>query len=45
MVNNLYSNVNLYADDALLYHLISDAMDYAMLQETIIIVFRKLVDH
>ena len=31
VVNNLYSNVNLYADDAL----ISDAMDYAVLQETI----------
>ena len=35
VVNNLYSNVNLYADDALLHHLISDAVDYAVLQETI----------
>ncbi len=35
MVNNLYSNVNLFADDALLYHLISDAMDYTVLQEAI----------
>ena len=30
-----YTNVNLFADDILLYHLITDAMDYAVLQEAI----------
>ena len=35
MVSNHYTNVNLFADDVLLYHLITDAMDYAVLQEAI----------
>jgi len=35
VVSNLYSNVNLFADDILLYHLITDAMDYVVLQEVI----------
>ena len=30
-----YTNVNLFADDVLLHHLITDAMDYAVLQEAI----------
>jgi len=33
--SNHYTNVNLFADDVLLYHLITDAMDYAVLQEAI----------
>ena len=32
VVSNHYSNVNLFADDVLLYHLITDAKDYAVLQ-------------
>ena len=36
MVSNLYqSKVNLFADDVLLYHLISNAADYTVLQEAI----------
>jgi len=33
--SNNYTNVNLFTDDVLLYHLINDAMDYAVLQEAI----------
>ena len=32
---SLYTKVNLFADDALLYHLITVAMDYVVLQEAI----------
>jgi len=32
---NHYTNVNLFADDVLLYHVTTDAMDYAVLQEAI----------
>jgi len=32
---NRYSSVNLFADDFLLYHQITDAMDYSLLQEEI----------
>ena len=37
VVGNHYTNVNLFADDVLLYHqiLITDTMDYAVLQEAI----------
>ena len=35
VVSNHYTSVNLFADDVLLYHLITDIMDYAVLQETI----------
>jgi len=35
VVSNLYSSVNLFADDVLLYHLITDTMGYAMVQEAI----------
>ena len=35
VVSNRYSDVNLFADDILLYHLITDAMDYVVLQEAI----------
>ena len=35
VVSNLYSSVNLFADDVLLYHLITDTMDYATVQEAI----------
>ena len=35
VVRNHYSNVNLFTDDVLIYHLITDAMDYAVLQEAL----------
>ena len=35
VVSNRYSDVNLFSDDILLYHLITDAMDYVVLQEAI----------
>ena len=35
VASNNYSNVNLFSDDVLLYRLITDAMDYAVLQEAI----------
>ena len=34
VVSSHYTNVNLFADDVLLYHQITDAMSYAVLQET-----------
>ena len=35
VINNFYSNTNLYTDDTLAYHKISDTRDYAVLHETI----------
>jgi len=35
VVRKHYSNVNLFADDVLIYHLITDAMDYAVLREAL----------
>ena len=34
VVSSNYTNVNLFADDVLLYHQITDTMSYAVLQET-----------
>ena len=44
--SNHYTNVNLFADDVLLYHVITDAMDYAVLQEAIILLEdRSITNH
>ena len=38
VVQSLLSKVNLFADDILLYHLISTSMDYAVLQQAICLI-------